>query len=320
MQKILVIRRDNIGDLVCTTPFIRALRRQLPAARIDALVTDYNAAVLAGNPDLDAVHSYQKAKHRNGESYLGVYLRRLRTIAQLRRQRYDLAVLPGGPQASAIRFARFCGARRIAVRRDDSDPARHEVEHCCTLLTDLGLRYETPELVLASPAAAPGPGLAAGRPLIGLHISARKPAQRWPADRFVRFAHDCHRETGAAFLLFWSPGAADNPLHPGDDEKALAILEQCRTLPFTAMPSRELPELIAGLAACDHVVCSDGGAMHLAAGLGKPIVCFFGNSNVSRWRPWGVPHEVLQKPSLQVAEIGVEEALDAYRRLRGRLP
>ena len=62
--RILVIRRDNIGDLVCTTPLLRALRSQLPDAYLAALVTQYNAAVLARNPDLNAVHSYTKAKHR----------------------------------------------------------------------------------------------------------------------------------------------------------------------------------------------------------------------------------------------------------------
>ncbi len=61
-EKILVIRRDNIGDLVCTTPMIRMLRRHYPDAWIAALVTRYNAEVLAGNPDLDAVFAYQKAE------------------------------------------------------------------------------------------------------------------------------------------------------------------------------------------------------------------------------------------------------------------
>src|SRR5512135_977073 len=61
-RKILVIRRDNIGDLVCTTPMIRMLRQHYPDAWIAALVTRYNAEVLAGNPDLDAVFAYQKAK------------------------------------------------------------------------------------------------------------------------------------------------------------------------------------------------------------------------------------------------------------------
>ncbi|HTL26250.1 MAG TPA: lipopolysaccharide heptosyltransferase family protein, partial [Burkholderiales bacterium] len=75
--RILVIRRDNIGDLVCTTPLLHALRLQLPDAYLAALVTQYNVAVLARNPDLDAVHSYTKAKHRaEGDSILRIYARR----------------------------------------------------------------------------------------------------------------------------------------------------------------------------------------------------------------------------------------------------
>jgi len=54
--RILVVRRDNIGDLVCTTPLIDALRARHPGAHLAALVTTYNAAVLARNPALDAVH------------------------------------------------------------------------------------------------------------------------------------------------------------------------------------------------------------------------------------------------------------------------
>src|SRR5262249_46468920 len=49
-SRILVVRRDNIGDLVCATPLLAALRRQFPGAHIAALVNSYNAAVLAGNP------------------------------------------------------------------------------------------------------------------------------------------------------------------------------------------------------------------------------------------------------------------------------
>ena len=73
--------------------------------------------------------------------------------------------------------------------------------------------------------------------------------------------------------------------------------------------------MIAGLAACDAIVCSDGGAMHIAAGLGKPIACFFGDSAVARWRPWGVRHIVLQAPSRKVEDISFKEAIDALSRL-----
>ena len=49
LNSILVIRRDNIGDLVCTLPLISALRRHYPNARIEALVNSYNCDVLDGN-------------------------------------------------------------------------------------------------------------------------------------------------------------------------------------------------------------------------------------------------------------------------------
>lgn len=129
-----------------------------------------------------------------------------------------------------------------------------------------------------------------------------------------------HSRSGAAwdegyralFVLFWSPGPSDHPQHPGDDEKAVAVLQGTRGLPVLEWPTRDLRSLVAGLAACDGVVCSDGGAMHVAAALGKPIVCFFGDSDATCWRPWGVPHRLLQRASREVTEITVEEAVAAY--------
>lgn len=323
--RVLVIRRENIGDLVCTTPLLRALRQQLPAARIVALATRYNAAVLAGNPDLDAACSYTKAKHRApGEAALAIYMHRLRTILALRRERFDWILLPGGAHASALRFARWIGGGRLLVRGDeDAGAGPHEVEQTCHLLARMGLAYATPAPRVV-PAAAELAGvdtlIAAALPqpprrLIGLHISARKPSQRWPAARFNELARRLHALDGAACLLLWAPGRQDDPLHPGDDEKAAAIMAQAAGLPVVAAPTARLEELIAAIARCDAFICGDGGAMHLAAGLGKPIIALFGQSDAARWRPWGVPQVVLQKPGLDVADIGVDEVVAAYRQL-----
>ena len=59
--------------------------------------------------------------------------------------------------------------------------------------------------------------------------------------------------------------------------------------------------------------------MHLAAGLGKPIVCLFGKSDAARWYPWGVDHELLQKTGHDVADIAVEEVVAAFNRLESRI-
>jgi len=324
-QKILVIRRDNIGDLVCTTPLLRALRVQLPAARIVVLATRYNAAVLAGNPDIDALRSYTKIKHRAaGESALRIYFQRIQTILALRRERFDWVLLPGGAQASSLRFARWTGGSRLLVRgNEDVTAGPHEVEQSCHLLSRMGLHYETP-----APRVVPGSDERARidaliaralprRPsrLIGLHISARKPSQRWPAESFAELARRlAARDT--AFLLLWAPGSADNAQHPGDDEKAARVQELAAGVPIVALPTQHLEDLIAALSACDAVICGDGGAMHVAAGLGKSIVCLFGQSTAERWHPWGSDYELLQMPSMEVKDISVDAVARAYAALR----
>jgi ADP-heptose:LPS heptosyltransferase len=324
-MKILVIRRDNIGDLVCTTPLLRALRLRFPEAWIGALTNSYNAPVLQNNPDLDELFAYRKAKHRApGESALAVYLETAALLWHLRRLRIDDVILAApGAQPSAQRLARLVGPRRILGGRDSA--AAHEVEKVFAVLGAYGIGGPPPACTV-NPDAAAAAALQAGLPatwrarrLIGVHISARKPSQRWPAQRFASLIRSLHDRCDAAFLLFWSPGAADNRLHPGDDDKAQQIQAACRDLPLLAMPTDRLGDLVAGLSLADHVICSDGGAMHIAAGLGKPIVCLFGQSDPSRWCPWGVPHVALQKESREVRDITADEAAVAYSMLMRKI-
>jgi ADP-heptose:LPS heptosyltransferase len=81
--------------------------------------------------------------------------------------------------------------------------------------------------------------------------------------------------------------------------------------------TERLAELIGALAACDLVICPDGGAMHVAAALGKPAVALFGDSSPARWRPWGVPSRVLQPPSHEVADLAVADVAAAAAALLG---
>ena len=329
-ERILVIRRDNIGDLVCTTPLFSALRRHYPEAHIAALVNSYNAPALAGNPDVDEICIYRKAKHRApGESKLAVWWQTWHLIRHMRQTHYDLAIVATpARQPEALKFARWVKAERIIAYGEAGDGINdplsmaglsglHESEAVMRLLQPLGIQDAPgPLTVVADAALAAAIKVPVGTgPLIGLHISARKPSQRWPESAFAELAHRLHAETAARFLVFWSPGPENHPQHPGDDEKAARLLAACADLPLALCPTGELSELIAGLSRCDRVICSDGGGMHLAAGLGKPLLCFFGNSEVVRWRPWGVPQVLLQPPSLQVADVSVDQAMAAFASL-----
>ncbi len=333
--KIIVIRRDNIGDLVCTTPLFTALRAHYPYARICALVNSYNLDVLAGNPYMDAVYAYTKTKHRGPKrSVIGVYLDRLRLFLNLRRENFDYAIIAGAHFVPrALRLARMLKPKHI-VGFTESDKAGsqhidlgipytlerplHETEDIFRLLAPLGISGNPPPLCVvadsaaASVVAAKLDALSSSNTTIAVHISARKPTQRWSAENFIELIRQLHQQTGARFLLLWSPGAANNPLHPGDDEKAAQVMSGVQGLPCLACPTHALKELIAALSLANSVICSDGGAMHLAAALQKPIVCLFGRSDAQRWYPWGVPHKVLQAPSHEVQDITAPEVARAH--------
>lgn len=317
-MRILVIRRDNIGDLVCTTPVFSSLRQAFPSAYIAALVNTYSAPVIHNNPQIDAVFAYTKAKHDSrGQARILIWIRTSWLVLKLRARRFDIVIAIGN---ASLALARLISPGRIivastvasadAIAIAEIEPL-HAVEAAHKYLAPLGIRSEPgPLMVYPDPLLTEqqrGAVHAFMRPIIGLHLSARKPSQRWPVENYSELARTLFRDLGASFMIFWSPGTEANPLHPGDDEKAERFEQAGKGLTVRLCPTNHLADLIAGMSLCDLIICGDGGAMHIAAGLGKPVVALFGDSDPDRWRPWKVPCRVLHPASKNVEDIGVEE-------------
>lgn len=335
--RILIVRRDNIGDLICTLPLISAIRQLYPAARIDILVNSYCAPVVLGNLDLDHVYIYTKAKHKeSGESTLGVYWRRLLLTLKLRWARYDWLVLANvSCQPRPLRWAKQVGAKRVVGFTEAgcqgaetiTDPiplvggqGKHEVEYLMALLQPFGvvdkasaarIAPERDALLRAQMALALARTL--GKPLIGINLSARLPSQQWPASRFIELIgllkgrYHC--------ILFWAPGSASNAGHPGDDEKAAEVAAPFNAGEVTSMPTQQLSELIAGISSVDLLVTADGGALHIGAACGKPEVVMFGDSDSTQWYPWRVPYKLLHPVSRDVRSIPAADVAAAVDQL-----
>jgi len=328
--RILVIRRDNIGDLVCATPLFAALRRQHPDAHIAALVNSYNAGVLEGNPDLDAVHAYTKLKHRMpGESLLGTALASWRLLSALRKPAFDHVILAkSGFDRHGLAMARRIRARSIIgfAAQEPVDQDMHEVEIMMQLGARIGVTEPPgPVRVFAAPdrvARWRGRLSDAHRHWIALHISARKRDKTWPAERFVEMARRLSADRTMGIVLLWSPGQADDPRHPGDDARAATIAAAVGA-GVLLVPARteSLEDLVAVLSLCRAFIGSDGGAMHIAAGLGLPIVALFENiaSKQRHWHPWRVPHEIVSPQTGDFRGIPVDQVAQAWARLCKRL-
>lgn len=311
--RLLIVRRDNIGDLVCTTPLIAALRERLPQAWIGALVNSYNAEVLARNPALDEVFVYEKLKHRT-RSLARLALERLRLLVRLRRLHLDAVLVPA-PSPQTRKLAARLGAARLIEGRADPPPDLHEVERGFELGRAFGVEGAPgPLSIFPDPAVIPGVRRAAGEgPFAALHISARRLRQRWPLDRYAALARELAREQSV--LLLWAPGLPDDPRHPGDDAAAREVTRLAASDRLVPLPTPNLATLVAALSLARLVVCPDGGAMHLAAALGKPVVALFGDSPPGRWRPWGVAHRIVRPESGDLADLPLAPVLAAVREL-----
>ncbi|PKB88545.1 glycosyl transferase [Ewingella americana] len=332
-MKILLIRRDNIGDLILTTPLIKNLTDN-NRNTLDLLVNTYNKDVLVGNPHINKVHLYCKSHHRKaGQTLLGVYLQRIKTSLSVRMGGYDVALLASTDKRS-LQWAKLSGAKRIiAIGNNPQSCVTDNLPH-----TD-GLHIVELLNTLAEPLGinqAPGPlelyvseseinhivdkfKIVRDKPIYGLQISSRKPQQRWQVEKFIELAHRLVAREDCRLVLFWSPGAEDNPEHPGDDQKAQAVIDACKDLPLTPMPTTSIRELMAAMSLCDQIITSDGGALHIAAGMQRPVVAMYGNSDAHYWAPWQVPCAIIEAPSEDVRLLEVDDVYARFIELREKV-
>src|SRR5688572_30745197 len=122
-MKVLVLKRDKLGDLLLTTPLLARLKAALPQAETHLLANDYNAWVVAGNPHLDRVWVYRRVRHA-GRVSIGAAWQWLWQGVALRRERYDWVIVANGDESPrAIRRGLALRGKRTVARC--ADPSRY---------------------------------------------------------------------------------------------------------------------------------------------------------------------------------------------------
>ena len=307
-MNILIIRRDNIGDLLCTTPLLKALKDQLKVDRLDVVTNAYVAPVLKGSYFIDNLYIYHKLKHGH-TSFFKVIGERLRLIFNLRRHHYDYIL---AFDQRALNLTRYLRKAKVLTPIQDWTH-QTEVERAWELGQRLGLRGMPGSLAVPLYYSSSDKK---NIKTLGIHISARRVRQQYPIVQWVKLIRALHDlDAKLTFHIFWSPGDSKNPMHPGDDDKALVLKKELKDLPVKFVPTPTLESLIKSIHTCGSMIMADGGAMHIAAALNRPIVALFGDSNPKRWRPWGVPYTIMQNKTEHVKDIEASKIVDAWLNL-----
>ena len=302
-MRILIVKRDKLGDMLLTTPLIAHLRRSLPQAEIAVLAAAYCGWVVRDDPNLAALWTYPRL---NAASLLrpGEIAAYLRTFGRVRRARYDVAIAAGGEYSPrAVRTARATRARRVIAYApagavtDALEPPQsgHEVDRMLALAAPLGIappdpapppEYRLPE---AARDFARGwlaeRGLAAGRYVV-LGLGTRRAVRQPSTEQILRWSARWRDRHGLQTVFMWTPGKGSR-LYPGDDDTAAPVLAAARPdiHPFRG-PILEALGLVWGAAAS---VFPDSGLMHFAAASPGGVVGLFAGSAAwpEQWAPRG---------------------------------
>jgi len=295
VHKILFIRIDRIGDLVLSTPALRAIKEACPASHLTVLASPSNRGILDHNPRVDEVIVFRRT------GGLGYWIQTMRT---LRARRYDLAIDPYQDyELPTALIALMSGAgRRVGYASWGREifftttvpgvkPRRHFTDIVLDVLQPLGITTEnrTPEMFLSDDEVSwslkwtKEQGLG-DRPLIGIHPGAFYPSQRWPAEYFSELLQALADGGLWDVLVFGGPDDAD---------LVAGITSRLKTRPgiFTGNDLRGFSAL---LSRCSLLVCNNSGPLHMAVALGIPSISFMGPTDRDRWMPLGDRHRVLR--------------------------
>lgn len=297
------MRLRLIGDVVFTTPAIRAIRRHYPDARITYIVEEEAAAVVRHNPHLDEV-IVAHSPHAPGRLRADLAL-----IRRLRRERYDLAIdFHGGPRSSLLTW--LSGApHRIGyevagrswmyttrVPRPRALRPRHSVVSQWDVLVPLGIappdpQIDTAEMPEDAEAAASvhrrleQAGIGRANPVIVVHVSAGNPFRRWPAPAFVELVRRLAANDPKRRIILTS-GPSDAGAAAMIAKDARETLAPHERASIVECGEFNLAELRALIGKASLYIGGDSGPLHIAGTTGVPVVGLYGPTLPVRSQPF----------------------------------
>lgn len=290
-QRVLVVQTAFIGDVMLTTPLIRAIRRIYPCTKVSVLVRPPSESLLKNNSDVDEILIYDKQGSQRGIKAF------FTTTKELRDRKFDLVVSPHRSLRTALLLWLARIPKRIGFKTGVSQyfyhhqvPFRqdvHDIERNISLLAPVTFISSTFSRDMVFPLVredqAAGLNLLqqAGadlnrKPLIGISPGSIWPTKRWLPERFAELINRLLDKYQGTVLLLGSK-----------EDMALCqtISSQCRFKSnsqhgflINLAGQTTLRELAAIIDQCQLFVTNDSGPMHIASARNIPTVAIFGST------------------------------------------
>jgi len=318
-KKILIVRQHNqLGDLLAGVSLFRALKETFPDAQVSLVVSPFNYPGMVKNRFLDRIYIFDKKKLLNPFYFS-------RTLKFLKED-YDIAIVPVVVSISFTSnlMARLANAKtRIGAnsldgkmnssvfffdRRIDLDwrnhPDSNVSERSLDIVRPFGINTENyrseitfdDEDIRAAKQFADEFTSKNKKLLIGLHVGAGKPNNRWSLDKFAVLIKKINDQYLANFYL--TGGWAE--------KEELNYLIKNVDINFGKFINKPIPQIAALISISELFISNDTGIMHVAGTTDTPQISIFGPTNPFNWAPIGINKYFIRKSEL-IDDISVED-------------
>jgi lipopolysaccharide heptosyltransferase II len=307
-RRILCVRLDGIGDVLMTTPAMRALRISGDGPReLTLLASRAGADLLPLLPDIEEAIAYEAPWMKGASSDA---TRDGRMISAIRERGFDAAVIFTVCSQNPLPAAMLCHLAEIPLRlalcrenpyglltrwirdAEGERARRHEVRRQLDLVSTIGALPDREFMSIRIPGGARDEAtkqlaeVGVARPSddrwIAVHPGASAPSRRYPEDGFAA-AGDALAEAGHRIVFTGS--AAERDL--------IASIRSRMRRPSSSLAGRlTLEGLAAVLSLAPLAIANNSAPAHLAAAVGTPVVDLYALTNLQH-TPWMVPSRVL---------------------------
>jgi len=307
IQRVLCIRLDTLGDMIMTTPALKAIKETHPQAQVTLMTSSAGSGIAPQMPMVDELIVYDApwlkatAPRTSSEPEYAMF-------QQLRERGFDAAIIFTVYSQNPLPSAFMCYMAGIPLRlahcREnpyqllthyirEPEPqqfTRHEVQRQLDLVASIGCHTADPRMTLEIPAAARQRisrllaelGLDDWHPWMVIHPGATAPSRRYPPEHFAQVARSLVQAGIPVVFTGTEP----------ERELVASIQEQMRVFSHSLVGQLSLAELTALLAAAPLLISNNTGPVHMAAAVGTPVVDLYALTNPQH-TPWGIPHRVL---------------------------
>ncbi len=274
MNKIAIIRRNGLGDLLCTLPLYALLKKKYPHAKITFFVDEFNAPLLKYFPEKINFVTFPK----NGNKYLNL----IRLGLLHRREKFDLAISTKTSPMKMMNFFLFLLGAKKRVAVSGMGWSRKWITHPVVPKEGIhqalkALRMEEPDMEEIPEDFVPKIKVERKHslPLLLMSATTTRVQNKLEEKRYAAIVNRLYLKRNFSVML----------LSQEEDRRRAEIIKYHLNPPTEVFFPRNFDEFMLLLAQADLYFLGDGGVAHIGAALDKHAVVFFGDVLPEEWGP-----------------------------------